>query len=224
MDNQLCRGAELSTRSHRWSQRDALPRPRLLEDCVSLQTAVAGAPRPLVPLLPPDQGAERGSSPRPPSEPGGVAEAMPGSCSCSRAQARSCAPGGAWGLGARTPLLRKRRRMAAHACDTVPISCTSLWSAPGADALQRRCMSSACQLRSLPATPRERQAGSLTGMCSRLQARRRRAIGHARGRRSSARASGGARARCGSQPQLSQSFLNLRMVASRSASGSATSC
>jgi hypothetical protein len=94
MDNQLCRGDEFSTRSHRWSQRDALSGPHLLEDCVSLQTAVAGAPRPLVPL-PPDQGAERGSSPRPPSEPVGVAEAMPGSCSCSRAQARSCAPGGA---------------------------------------------------------------------------------------------------------------------------------
>ncbi len=92
-------------------------------------------------------------------------------------------------LGARTPLLRKRRWMAANACDTVPISCTRLWSAPGADALLRRCMSRACQLRSLPATPRERQAGSLTGMCSRPQARRRRAIGHACGCRSSARAS-----------------------------------
>ncbi len=85
MDNQLYRGAELSTRSHRWSARDALSGPLLLGDCAALQTAVAGAPRPLVPL-----------PPRPPSEPGGVADAMPGSCSCSRAQARSCAPGGAY--------------------------------------------------------------------------------------------------------------------------------
>ena len=125
-------------------------------------------------------------------------------------------------LGARTPLRRNRRRMAVHACATASISCTRLGSAPGADALRRRCMSSACQLRSLPATPRERQAGSLTGSCKRPQARRRRAIGHARGRRSSARATASSRSLW--QPQLSQSFLNLLMVVSRSASGSATSC
>jgi hypothetical protein len=65
-------------------------------------------------------------------------------------------------LGARTPVRRKRRWMAANACDTVRISCTRLGSAPGTD-VWRRCMSSTCQLTSLPATPRERHAGSLTG-------------------------------------------------------------
>ena len=63
--------------------------------------------------------------------------------------------------GARTLLRLNRRRMAAHACATAATSSTSSRLASGADALSRRCISKACQLMSRPATPRERQAGSL---------------------------------------------------------------
>jgi hypothetical protein len=84
--------------------------------------------------------------------------------------------------GARTPLRLNRRRMAAHALATVATMATSsirLRSVPGTDAFCRRCMSNNCQLTSRPANPRERKAGSWTGSCSRPQARRRRASGHA---------------------------------------------
>jgi hypothetical protein len=127
--------------------------------------------------------------------------------------------------GARTPLRRNRRQMAAHTWDTVMTSCTRHGSAQGTDALFCRWMISACQLVSRPATPqtRERQAGrSVTGICSHPQGRRRRANGHASCRRSSASAAASSRSLW--QQQLSQSFLNLRMVVSQSASGSATSC
>jgi hypothetical protein len=82
--------------------------------------------------------------------------------------------------GARTPLRLNRRRMGAHARATVATSSTRLGSAPGADALCRRCMNSACKLVSLPFTPRERQAGCVICICSRPQARRRRASGRPR--------------------------------------------
>jgi hypothetical protein len=65
-----------------------------------------------------------------------------------------------------------------------------------------------------------RQAGSLIYIWSRPQARRRRASGHTRGRRSTATRA--AKSHSLWQPMLSRSFLYFRMVISRSTSGSAS--
>ncbi len=95
MDSQLRCGAELSTSSHHWTanKRYTGPLPSLMRlfitsDSSSWCTATSGA-------LALEQGVARGSSPRPPSSLGGVFETLLGSCSCSRAQAQSCSPGGA---------------------------------------------------------------------------------------------------------------------------------
>jgi hypothetical protein len=169
LDNQ-CRGAELSTSRQRSSAKRSPNGPvpgarQPLANSSAWCTAASGAPSPR---------SRRGKSPLTSTalraRRSGWSHAgflLMGSGTSPKLCPRSSC------RGARTPLCLNRRLMAAHARATVAISSTSRGSAPGADVLWCRCISSACQLISRPATPRERQAGSLIGICSRPPARRR---------------------------------------------------